>query len=57
MDTASMPADGLTKDLPATRFKAFVQQIGLIDIKHLIKQYSLNYRLKAELKVLFLNSY
>jgi len=37
LPTANMPADGLTKALPKQKFKAFVKQLGLVDIKDLLK--------------------
>lgn len=35
--TNSMPADGLTKALPGQKHNTFIQQLGLVDIKHLIQ--------------------
>jgi hypothetical protein len=35
--TAEMLADGLTKALPGQKFEAFVKQLGLIDIKGLLR--------------------
>jgi hypothetical protein len=31
-----MPADGLTKALPRQKHQTFLQQLGLVDIKHLL---------------------
>lgn len=35
--TAEMRADGLTKALPFQKHQKFVQDLGLVDIKHLLK--------------------
>jgi hypothetical protein len=35
--TTEMPADGLTKALSTQKHQAFIQQIGLVDIRHLIE--------------------
>ena len=35
--TNSMPADGLTKALPTQKHYTFIQQLGLVDIQHLIQ--------------------
>jgi hypothetical protein len=35
--TNSMPADGFTKALPIQKHNTFVQQLGLVDIQHLIQ--------------------
>ena len=37
LPTADMPADGLTKALPPQKFRNFVQQLGLVDIKERLK--------------------
>ncbi len=34
--TVDMPADGLTKALPRQKHQTFLQQLGLVDIKHLL---------------------
>ena len=35
--TSEMPADGLTKALNRQKHQIFIQQLGLVDIKHLIQ--------------------
>jgi hypothetical protein len=35
--TNSMPADGFTKALPTQKHLAFIKQLGLVDIRHLIQ--------------------
>jgi hypothetical protein len=32
LETDKMPADGLTKSLPRTKFKLFVKQLGLVEV-------------------------
>ena len=36
--TATMPADGLTKALSRQKQERFIQQLGLVDISHLLKE-------------------
>jgi hypothetical protein len=36
--TTEMPADGLTKALSTQKHQAFIRQIGLVDIRHLIEE-------------------
>ena len=37
MPTASIAADGLTKALPYQKYKAFIKQLNLVNIKERIK--------------------
>ena len=39
LPSSEMPADGLTKALSVQKFRIFVQQLGLVDIKDLLKDY------------------
>ena len=38
LPTTDMPADGLTKALSPQKFRIFVQQLGLVDIKDRLKE-------------------
>jgi hypothetical protein len=38
--TAEMPADGLTKALPRQKHEIFVRQLGLVDIRERLEDFS-----------------
>ena len=42
ISTDKMTSDGFTKALTAQKHQAFIRQLGLVDIRHLIEESSLN---------------
>ena len=43
ISTDKMTSDGFTKALTAQKHQAFIRQLGLVDIRHLIEESSLNW--------------